>query len=219
MNIRKWSAMFIAAWVAVSLMAAPGYSQPQGKRGGKFLGKSDEALKKAEEKGGEAAEAAEENRERFKQKKNTPKGKALGHFKEKRGKGHFKGKKGKGDMDREQERVRERAEEGMGDMKQQHEQVRERAGESAGGMQKQMESAGDKKGGTALVQPKEAARQTFGKFGQKAPAENSQPAGSPLLNNKNDAPAAVQEKPIEPEKPTDEEKKSVSGFNLFKKKK
>jgi len=219
MNIRKWSATFIAAWVAVSLMAAPGYSEPPEKRGGKFFGESDEALRKAQEKGGEAAEAAEEHRERFKQKKNTPKGKALGHFKEKRGKGHFKGKKGKGDMDREQERIRERAEEDMGDMKQKHEQVRERAGESAGGMQKQMESAGDKAGGTALEQPKEAVGQTFGKFGQKAPAENSQPAGSPLLNNKNNAPAAGQEKPAEPEKPAGEEKKPESGFSLFKKKK
>ncbi len=217
MNIQKWGMTFIAVWVAISLMVAPGYSEPPGKRGGKFFEKSDDALKKAQEKGGEAAEAAEENRERFKQKKNTPKGKALGHFKEKRGRGHFKGKKGKGDMDREQERIRERAEDSAGDMKQQQEQVRDRAGESMGGMQKQMEKAGEKASGAALEQPKEAAGQTFGKFGQKAPVESSQPAGSPLLNNKNEAPAVVQEKPAEPEKPALEEKKG--GFDFFKKKK
>jgi len=108
MNVRSWSLGFMVALVSLSIMAGPGFGEPPGNRGGKVLGKSDEALEHAGEKRGELGEKFEENRERLREKQ--PPGKALGHFKDKRGKGHFKSQKGKGgmEMEREQERVRER---------------------------------------------------------------------------------------------------------------
>jgi len=117
MNIRKWGLGFICALVSWGLLAGPGFAQPPGKGEGKFLGKSGQALERAGEKRGQFGEEFEENRERLKEGEKQQRGKALGHFKKKRGKGHFKSKKGVGDMDMDQERARERIQSGQESMK------------------------------------------------------------------------------------------------------
>ena len=117
MNIRYWGCCLLCALVSVGLLAGPGFGQPPGKRGGKGFDKSGQALERAEEKRGEFGEKFQENRERLRERKNAPKGKALGHQKQKRGKGFFKSRKGDGDRSRDQERVRERIQSGQESLK------------------------------------------------------------------------------------------------------